>query len=146
MFQNIWSVWQHTLLTRARQRWRLMSLWRSFGRLWTKFSSSTPRVANHLYWSYRLTRSLSSCGSKRWCIHCSESRLLTLISSSLMVRDWRYVWNHMKYKEITVLVTKILLFMFCEHKLLKLLIKKNTNKNFWSYLWSQSMIRRIFIN
>lgn len=93
-FTNLKCLWQHTLLTKAKQRWRLISLRRSFGRLWTKISSSTPRVANHLYWSYRLTRSLSSFGSKRWCIHCSESRLLTLISSSLRVRDWRYVCNN----------------------------------------------------
>ena len=78
-----------TLLTKFKQRCRLMSLLRSFGRLWTMLSSSTPRVSSHLYWLYRRTFSLSSCGSKWWCIHCSESRLLILISLSRIVMDWR---------------------------------------------------------
>jgi hypothetical protein len=40
-----------TFRTRLRQRWRLMSLRRSDGRLCTSISSFTPRVATHLYWS-----------------------------------------------------------------------------------------------
>jgi hypothetical protein len=79
-------------MSKAKQRWRLMSLLRSLGRLWTRVSSSTPLVSCHLYCSYRLIRSLILSGSKRWDIHCSASRLLILISSNLVVVDCKYVW------------------------------------------------------
>lgn len=80
-----------TLISRAKQRWRFMSLLRSFGRLQIKLSSSTPLVSCHLYCSYRLIRSLKFSGSKRWDIHCSASLLFTLISSNLVVVDCKYV-------------------------------------------------------
>lgn len=80
-----------TLMSRAKQRWRFISLLRSLGRLQTRFSSSTPLVSCHLYCSCRLIRSLRFSGSNRWDIHCSASRLLTLISSTLVVVDCKYV-------------------------------------------------------
>ena len=67
-----------------------MSLRRSNGRLLSSDSSSTPRVATHLYWSYLRTDCLSSGGSCLWCIHCSVSVLLILHSSNRTVVDWRY--------------------------------------------------------
>ena len=80
-----------TLISRDKQRWRFMSLLRSFGRFRTRFSSSTPLVSCHLYCSYLLIRSRRLSGSKRWDIHCSASLLLTLISSNLVVVDCKYV-------------------------------------------------------
>ena len=80
-----------TLFSKAKQRWRLMSLLKSLGRLRIKLSSSTPLVSCHLYCSYRLIRSLRLSGSSRWDIHCSASLLFTLISSNLVVVDCKYV-------------------------------------------------------
>jgi hypothetical protein len=80
-----------TLINKSKQRWRLMSLRKSFGRSRTKLSSFTPLVSCHLYWSYRLIRSLRSSGSNRWDIHCSASLLFTLISSNLVCVDCKYV-------------------------------------------------------
>ena len=80
-----------TLISRAKQRWRLMSLLKSLGRSRIKLSSSTPLVSCHLYCSYRLIRSLRLSGSNRWDIHCSASLLFTLISSNLVVVDCKYV-------------------------------------------------------
>lgn len=82
---------EHTLMRRAKQRCRLMSLRRSFGRFRRRFSSSTPLVSCHLYCSYLLIRSLRLSGSNRWDIHCSASLLFTLISSNLVVVDCKYV-------------------------------------------------------
>lgn len=75
-----------------------MSLRRSIGKPLRRFSSSTPRVATHLYWSYFLTDCLSSGGSCLWCIHCSVSVLWILHSSNRMVVDWRYVCKWKKYQ------------------------------------------------
>ncbi|GJN07287.1 hypothetical protein PR202_ga25107 [Eleusine coracana subsp. coracana] len=46
------SIWEKkgTRRTRARHRWRWISRRRSRGRDWRMDSSSTPRVASHLYW------------------------------------------------------------------------------------------------
>lgn len=80
-----------TLISKAKQRWRFMSLLKSLGRLRIKLSSSTPLVSCHLYCSYRLIRSRRPSGSNRWDIHCSASLLFTLISSNLVVVDCKYV-------------------------------------------------------
>lgn len=111
------EVKELTLMSRAKQRWRFMSLLRSLGRLRIKFSSSTPLVSCHLYCSYLLIRSLRSSGSNRCDIHCSASRLLTLISSNLVVVDCKYVWfktswicQKMKYmglKQVNFIVNTI---------------------------------------
>lgn len=55
-------------------------------------SSSTPRVATHLYWTKRRTRCFKSSGSWRCLIHSSVSLRLSLHSSSLKVIDCRYVY------------------------------------------------------
>lgn len=88
-----------TCRTRSRQRWRLMFLRRSTGRLSSIDSSSTPRVATHLYWSYFRTLCFNSRGSCLWRIHSSVSVLLILHSSSRTVVDWRYVyWSQIRCK------------------------------------------------
>jgi len=86
-----------TLISKAKQRWRLISLLKSFGRSRIKLSSSTPLVSCHLYCSCRLILSLRLSGSNRWDIHCSASLLFTLISSNLVVVDCKYVCSK-KYK------------------------------------------------
>lgn len=70
-----------------------MSLLRSLGRFFTRLSSSTPLVSCHLYCSYLLILSFKLSGSIRWDIHCSASRLFTLISSTLTVVDCRYFYR-----------------------------------------------------
>ncbi|BAS79871.1 Os02g0627750 [Oryza sativa Japonica Group] len=64
------------------QRWRLMSRRMSMGRSSSNASSSTPRVANHLYWWYLLTHCFSGCGICRWFIHRSMSVRFVRHSSS----------------------------------------------------------------
>lgn len=89
-----------TFRTRSKHRWRLISRRRSIGSPWRIASSSTPLVANHLYWSYFLMESLNSGGSCLWCIHCSVSFLLTLHSSRRMVVAWRYLCHNAWYQYI----------------------------------------------
>lgn len=86
-----------TLISKAKQRWRLISLLKSFGRSRIKLSSSTPLVSCHLYCSCRLILSLRLSGSNRWDIHCSASLLFTLISSNLVVVDCKYVCSKKIY-------------------------------------------------
>lgn len=80
-----------TLIIKAKQRWRLMSLLKSLGRLRIKLSSSTPLVSCHLYCSCRLIRSLTLPGSNQWDIHYYASLLFILISSNLVVVDCKYI-------------------------------------------------------
>ena len=89
----------HTFLSSSKQRWRLISLLRSLGRLRINVSSSAPLFSCHLYCSYLLMLSFSKSGSIRWDIHSSASLLLTLISSTLTLVDCRYFCNNNQHHE-----------------------------------------------
>lgn len=127
---KLWCVMRLTPRTRSRQRWRLMSLRRSTGSPLRRVSSSTPRVASHLYWSYLRTDSLNSGGNCLWCIHCSVSVLFTLHSSNRTVVDCRYVCK------IPLLLSYIWLINICQFKLMKwnVFLKFNLANSYSNYL------------
>lgn len=82
----------HTRLTRSKHRCLWISRRRSAGKPRRIDSSSTPRVASHLYCTKRSTRRFRSSGSWRCLIHSLVSLCLSLHSSNLTVIDCRYVY------------------------------------------------------
>ena len=93
LFNQKISSRNHTRRTRSKHKWCWISRRRSAGNPRRMASSSTPRVASHLYCTNRRTRCFKSLGSWRCLIHSSVSLRLTLHSSSLKVRDCKYVYT-----------------------------------------------------
>jgi hypothetical protein len=80
-WEKIWDKSFSTFIRSDKQRCLFISLRRSLGRFVSRPSSSTPLVSCHLYCSWRIIRSFRFSGSSLCAIHCSVSRLFTLISS-----------------------------------------------------------------